>query len=259
MKVFIGWSGNSSKFVAESLRGWLPYVLPYVKPWMSEGDIPKGTLWNTELWENLREADFGVLCLTPENITEPWVIFEAGALSGKHERERVSPFLLGIEPEDLPTPLSQFQSTRFDNKDVMSLIERINECAVKNKRLSEKVLNESFKKYWRRLYRKLKTIDLTQFEEETKDDIGENSQSEKKEEKLNKIHIDILKAIALSLLPSCNLIYLQVQLQKNQRLIIIKLNDLIGWGYVKRVGSHGYPEIIIEDKGVRFLESRGLL
>jgi len=68
MKVFIAWSGNSSKRAAQILHDWLPIVLPYVKPWMSEKDIAKGTIWNAELWKNLKKADFGILCLVPENI-----------------------------------------------------------------------------------------------------------------------------------------------------------------------------------------------
>jgi hypothetical protein len=98
-----------------------------------------------------------------------------------------------------------------------------------------------------------------QSKEEKEEATEENSQSEKKEELLDKVHIDILKTMASSLFPSCDLLYLQVNLQINKRLIIIKLNDLIKWGYVKRVGSHSPPTIIIEDKGVRFLDSKGLL
>jgi predicted transcriptional regulator len=259
MKLFIAWSGNSSKRVAQSLHEWLPSVLPYVKPWMSEEDIGKGTIWNAELWKNLKTADFGILCLVPENITEHWVIFEAGALSGGRAYDKVSPFLLGIEPEDLPVPLRQFQCTRFRINDVRKLILRLNELAKEDERLDEQELKKLFQAQWSKLRKRLNSIDLTQSEEETENASEENNQSETREEQLDNIHIDILKTIASSPLPSSNLIYLQAQLQINQRLIIIKLNDLIKKGYVKRVGSHGYPEIVIEDKGVRFLHSEGLL
>ena len=35
MKIFIGWSGNTSRYVAESLRDWLKQVIQGVDCWMS--------------------------------------------------------------------------------------------------------------------------------------------------------------------------------------------------------------------------------
>ena len=45
MKVFIAWSGNSCKHIAQILHEWLSSVLPYVKTWMSEEDIAE--IWGT--------------------------------------------------------------------------------------------------------------------------------------------------------------------------------------------------------------------
>jgi hypothetical protein len=36
MKVFLSWSGNRSKMLANTLREWLPLVLHYLEPWVSQ-------------------------------------------------------------------------------------------------------------------------------------------------------------------------------------------------------------------------------
>ena len=41
-KVFISWSGDLSKKIAEELRFWLPAVLQFVKPYFTPNDIEKG-------------------------------------------------------------------------------------------------------------------------------------------------------------------------------------------------------------------------
>src|SRR5262245_19790474 len=81
MKVFISWSGDISKAVASALRDWLPKVIQHVKPWMSEQDIPKGTRWLGYISEQLKEVKTGIICLTPDNQQNPWILFEAGALA----------------------------------------------------------------------------------------------------------------------------------------------------------------------------------
>ena len=42
MKVFISWSGTRSKALANALHKWLPMVLQYVEPWVSDSDIDAG-------------------------------------------------------------------------------------------------------------------------------------------------------------------------------------------------------------------------
>jgi len=79
MKVFISWSGPRSHQVALALRSWLPAILPHVAPWVSSEDIAKGARWTIALGSELGSTSFGIICLVPENLGEPWVVFEAGA------------------------------------------------------------------------------------------------------------------------------------------------------------------------------------
>ena len=45
MKLFISWSGKRSQALAQAIRDWLPLILHYVQPWLSEADIPAGERW----------------------------------------------------------------------------------------------------------------------------------------------------------------------------------------------------------------------
>jgi hypothetical protein len=94
--VFISWSGDRSKWIAEALREWLPLVVQAAKPWMSSKDIDKGARGLQEISEKLERAKIGIVCLTPENLNVPWVLFEAGALSKTIDDEtRLCTLLLG--------------------------------------------------------------------------------------------------------------------------------------------------------------------
>ena len=79
MEVFISWSGDRSEKVAEALRDWLPSVIQSVNPFMSASDIEQGSRWLNDLGIHLENAQFGLICLTQENLKAPWLLFEAGA------------------------------------------------------------------------------------------------------------------------------------------------------------------------------------
>jgi len=129
MKVFISWSGPRSHQVALALRSWLPAILPHVAPWVSSEDIAKGARWTIALGSELGSTSFGIICLVPENLGEPWVVFEAGAMSRSIDAARVAPLLVGVGIKDVPGPLAQFQCTVFEKEDVRRLIRSINDAS----------------------------------------------------------------------------------------------------------------------------------
>ncbi len=143
----MSWSGPLSKEIAEALRNWLPLCLQHVKPYFTPEDIEKGRRWDTEIARELERANLGIICLTPDNIERPWILFEAGALSKSLAKSKVCPLLFNIQPSEVVGPLSAFQAAEFIQEDFKSLITDINETAG-DERLNQTYLENSFQKWW---------------------------------------------------------------------------------------------------------------
>lgn len=129
MKVFISWSGERSKLLAHSLRDWIPLVLHYVEPWLSEADIAAGERWAESVAKELEASNFGIICVTRENAGSPWVLFEAGALAKSLQGSRVIPLLLDLEFRDITGPLAQFQAKKVEKSGLSEVIHSINQTA----------------------------------------------------------------------------------------------------------------------------------
>lgn len=147
MKVFISWSKSSSRKFGYVLRDWLPEVIQEVVPWMSSEDIEKGQRWASEVGAKLSELDQGILCVTAENLKEPWLNFEAGALAKSLDDARVRPILLGVQPSDVTGPLTQFQaSIANDRDDMMKLVSSLNDAC--ERPLEVPRLERAFTRAW---------------------------------------------------------------------------------------------------------------
>jgi hypothetical protein len=157
MKVFISWSGLMSKKMAEAIYKWLPDVIQACEPWMSSTNIDVGNRWSSDLARELEETRFGILCLTPENLKEPWILFEAGALSKTIDKTNVCPYLLNMDPINLVGPLVQFQATKADEEGTRKLIHSINNSQRKDA-LTEERLNKAFDLNWPDLNHSLTNI-----------------------------------------------------------------------------------------------------
>jgi hypothetical protein len=156
VKVFISWSGERSRVIASALKSWLPLVIQDLDPWMSESDINKGTRWFADVSDQLQQASVGIICLTPENIDEPWILFEAGALSKTIQKTFVCPYLFQLKPADLKGPLAQFQVTQSEKDDTRRLLNTLNEAL--EKKLPSKVIEESFDVFWPKFEKTLEAI-----------------------------------------------------------------------------------------------------
>lgn len=157
MQVFVSWSGERSSELATLLKNWLPKVLQAARPWISSASIDAGTRWSSEVAQALQQIQFGIVCLTPENLLAPWILFEAGALSKIVSETRVVPYLLGLEPRELEGPLAQFQAVRADKTGTKSLVQSINSAA-SERAISGEALNETFEMWWPKLEADLRQL-----------------------------------------------------------------------------------------------------
>lgn len=129
MKIFISWSDERSHQLAQALHHWLPLVLPYVQPWLSQADISAGDRWAQEVAKELESSNFGIICVTPENLGSPWILFEAGALAKSLQGAKVIPLLLGLEFSDISGPLAQFQAKKLGKPGLSEIVQSINQSA----------------------------------------------------------------------------------------------------------------------------------
>lgn len=151
MQVFLSWSGNLSKQVADLLKNWLEGVLQGIKVWASYEDIDKGALWFGDVMKKLASTNMGIICLTKENKDAPWVMFEAGGLTKGLGPARVCTFLIDLDYRDLNAPLSQFHGTKFTKADLKQLIRTINKNLPSPVQLDEAKLTKTFELWWNEL------------------------------------------------------------------------------------------------------------
>lgn len=154
MKVFISWSGDRSRLLADALREWIHDVIQSAECFCSTEDIRAGQRWNNEVNSWLSTTDFGVLCVTPENMHAPWLNFEAGALAKRiNDDARVVPVTFGFSPSALEEPLKQFNGVPADKPGFLRLVRSIAEIAG-----SDVDIDRTFERWWGDLDAKLTSI-----------------------------------------------------------------------------------------------------
>lgn len=171
MKVFVSWSGDLSRKIAELLKKWIPCMIQSVEVFFSPEDIEKGDNWDRAISTQLSECKYGIICLTSENTNAPWVNFEAGAIA-KTLDSKVAALMIDIKPSDLRGPLSRYQATKFEKGDFYQLILAINNTLEVS--LEDKILENAFDAMWPALEIEINHI-LNQFaQKNTKQKKGMN-------------------------------------------------------------------------------------
>ncbi|OUE03250.1 hypothetical protein CMMCAS08_11140 [Clavibacter michiganensis subsp. michiganensis] len=147
MKIFLSWSKDQSRAIAEVFRDWLPKVIQGCRdPYMST-ETTKGDTWFISLTEALATAKVGVVFITPANQHETWLNFESGALLTKLDKQRLCPVLVGLTKSNYDGPLKNLQLTEFEDKeDMRRLLNDMNkECDVP---LDASFLHDEFDHRW---------------------------------------------------------------------------------------------------------------
>jgi hypothetical protein len=156
VRIFLSWSGERSRAVAQSLRDWLPLILYYAQPWFSERDVDAGERWAIEIGHQLEGSQFGIIILTSDNLSAPWLLFEAGALSKAFTAGAVAPYLIDIDFKDISGPLSQFQAKKAVKPSTFELISAINSKAAQP--IDANRLSELFDVLWPKLDERLRNL-----------------------------------------------------------------------------------------------------
>ncbi|MCP3944968.1 MAG: hypothetical protein GY710_26300 [Desulfobacteraceae bacterium] len=161
MTLFISWSGTQSQKVAKQLVVMLKQLFPNIKSFMSEQQIEIGQRPLEIIANELKESDFGIICVTEESIIAPWVLFEAGCISKKCGISRLMPYMINIDRKLFQgNPLEQFQNAKSDKKGTYKLVTTIytvfKEFTEDHRNISE--FKEHFELVWNKYKEKIDKI-----------------------------------------------------------------------------------------------------
>lgn len=164
-RIFISWSGETSKLVAGVLRDYMEVIIPGSTPFMSDEDIETSEEWSKVLSEKLESTHVGLIVLTPDNLSSTWLHFEAGALSKNTGLRRLHSLLFCVNESDFTkSPLRQFQYLKYDTSNgrdtTLKLYLGLHK-AIKGKldaQISEKLVERLFDQFWPEVSTKLINI-----------------------------------------------------------------------------------------------------
>lgn len=149
MKIFMSWSGDQSRMIAEKFKSFLVKIIQQSQPYISSNDIDLGSVWSRSLMQEAIERRFGLIFITPENKLSPWIHYEAGCLIKDLDKDRVVPILFGLKKEDVGSPLSLFQMIEYNSESILELLTQINSGTPNP--MSPETLHELFNTFFDKL------------------------------------------------------------------------------------------------------------
>lgn len=163
MRVFLSWSNELSKYVAEQFDTLLTACFPkkLVAPFFS-CNMAGGTRSMDKILSELKNSSHLLAFLTRDELNPAWVIFESGAVGKFAKQSTIVPIAIGFCAGDVVPPLQATrQSISIDDKfKVRGILDDI--C--KSARASRAKLDQRFNAWFRKLQSELKrrqAFDLT--------------------------------------------------------------------------------------------------
>lgn len=102
MQIFLSWSGDISKKIAEIFKQMLEDCFSEkISVFMSSKDISLGTNGIDTIFNALTQSDICIAIITPINTNAPWITFEAGVVVGSskkcdiNSKKRIIPLFFG--------------------------------------------------------------------------------------------------------------------------------------------------------------------
>lgn len=85
-----------------------------------------GTEWLGWVHDQVRASKFTALLLTPNSVSKPWLMWEAGAVSGvslaTQQAATVIPLVYRLSMEEIPSPLASRQAARGEDGESMKRV-----------------------------------------------------------------------------------------------------------------------------------------
>lgn len=161
MKIFISWSKDKSRQLAEETKKFISNLLGNSVEFFFSPEMYKGTRVDNQIHEELLSSDKCLVCITSENFKNPWLLYEAGVIFGANHQKTNHGIVIPILFESIPDwsswidkPLNQYVPIQ------MRSFNREFDCGKKDferflKELADelKVPLKNFNRYWN-LYKK---------------------------------------------------------------------------------------------------------
>jgi len=163
LHVMISWSGAKSKAIALTLTEWIECVVPGVEVWISADDIAVGKAWFSQLMDVLERAQVCIICVTDDNVSSPWIYYEAGAIAANGQRviddkPLICSYLASVDTKHiLPSPLGQFQWAAATKEDTWRMVQEINRLLA-HAAHNEDLLRTAFSAKWPPFKRRINGI-----------------------------------------------------------------------------------------------------
>jgi hypothetical protein len=149
--LFFAWSGNKSNVIAGCFFKYFPHIIQSSIIFYSPQTIKKDKAWFSEIQETIKSVKTGIVFLTEENYMEPWILFEAGAISSK---SHLCILWCNGDLKDLLTKntiFSNFNVTLLNNKeDLKKMVLTIK--SVISPHVADEIIDRAFEENYKQLH-----------------------------------------------------------------------------------------------------------